>query len=378
MKRLIYFFALITNICLYAQQTYYPVTAGDGYGVRLWNSDHYKIHMGNSSEYHFGPVTSFSVKMNMSNHSDRGWTWGLHGATPIAGLNTLGDFKTSGYFQASKFITVNKGSSYRVAMNGMADGYMVGRSDDVVDKFLIHSNGNSYFNGGNIGIGTNNPGQKLEIYNPNLFNSNMGAESQDHISLTTGSIGNGNYFGGITWKTGSRRRAAITAVQEHTDSDYIGLAFFTKGTDGSGPMYESVRITRYGNVGIGTTTPDEKLAVNGNIHTKEVRVDLIGWSDFVFEKDYNLPTLKDVENHIKEKGHLKDIPSAKEVAEHGILLGDMNAKLLQKIEELTLYTIAQEKKLKVQEEHSIKKDLRIEALEERLQNIEKLIHLKKQ
>jgi hypothetical protein len=86
--------------------------------------------------------------------------------------------------------------------------------------------------------------------------------------------------------------------------------------------------------------------VNGKIHTKEVKVDLIGWSDFVFENNYNLPTLKEVENHIKEKGHLKDIPSAKEVAENGIFLGEMDSKLLQKIEELTLYTIAQEKKIK--------------------------------
>ena len=100
-----------------------------------------------------------------------------------------------------------------------------------------------------------------------------------------------------------------------------------------------------GNVGIGITTPDEKLAVNGNIHTKEVRVDLTGWSDFVFEKEYKLPTLKEVEKHIKEKGHLKDIPSAKHVEENGILLGNMDAKLLQKIEELTLYILQQQNKI---------------------------------
>ena len=104
-------------------------------------------------------------------------------------------------------------------------------------------------------------------------------------------------------------------------------------------------IVNNGKVGIGTTTPDSKLSVNGNIHTKEVKVDLIGWSDFVFEKEYNLPTLAEVENHIKEKGHLKDIPSAKEVKKNGIYLGEMNSKLLQKIEELTLYTIQQEKRL---------------------------------
>ncbi len=100
-----------------------------------------------------------------------------------------------------------------------------------------------------------------------------------------------------------------------------------------------------GNVGIGTTTPDAKLAVNGNIHTKEVKVDLIGWSDFVFKDSYKLPTLKEVEQHIKEKGHLKDIPSEEEVKKEGIYLGEMDSKLLQKIEELTLYTIEQEKRI---------------------------------
>ncbi|MGS2764555.1 hypothetical protein [Sinomicrobium sp. M5D2P9] len=94
-----------------------------------------------------------------------------------------------------------------------------------------------------------------------------------------------------------------------------------------------------GNVGINTANPDSKLAVNGVIHSKEVKVDLNGWSDFVFEDNYPLPTLEEVEQHIKEKGHLKDIPSAKEVEENGIFLGEMDAKLLQKIEELTLYMI---------------------------------------
>jgi len=100
-----------------------------------------------------------------------------------------------------------------------------------------------------------------------------------------------------------------------------------------------------GNVGIGITSPDSKLSVNGTIHTKEVKVDLLGWSDFVFKTNYNLPTLKEVEHHIEENGHLIDIPNEKEVIENGILLGEMNSKLLQKIEELTLYTIAQQKEI---------------------------------
>ncbi|UGU17922.1 hypothetical protein LS482_08580 [Sinomicrobium kalidii] len=130
--------------------------------------------------------------------------------------------------------------------------------------------------------------------------------------------------------------------------------------DGGGDVVVSAKVGRVnygedsfflgynGNAGIGTTSPDAKLAVNGVVHSKEVKVDLNGWSDFVFKEDYNLPTLEEVEQHIQEKGYLKDIPSAKEVKENGIFLGDMDAKLLQKIEELTLYTIQQQKMIKTQ------------------------------
>ena len=127
-----------------------------------------------------------------------------------------------------------------------------------------------------------------------------------------------------------------------------------------------------GNVGIGTTdTQGFKLGVNGKIAATEVKVALYtNWSDFVFEKGYNLPTLKEVEKHIEEKGHLENIPSAEEVAENGFFLGEMDAKLLQKIEELTLYTIEQEKELETQREENktIKEQLLI--LSKRLEKLE--------
>lgn len=91
---------------------------------------------------------------------------------------------------------------------------------------------------------------------------------------------------------------------------------------------------------------DGDVSVNGHIHTKEVKVDLNGWSDFVFENNYELRTLEEVEKHIAENGYLPEIPSEAEVTENGINLGEMNAKLLQKIEELTLYLIEQNKELK--------------------------------
>src|SRR5688572_15231017 len=68
----------------------YDVTAGNGYGVRFWESDHYKIHMGNSSDYKYGAVTDYSIKMNMNNDPARGWTWGVAWTTPVASINTEG------------------------------------------------------------------------------------------------------------------------------------------------------------------------------------------------------------------------------------------------------------------------------------------------
>lgn len=84
--------------------------------------------------------------------------------------------------------------------------------------------------------------------------------------------------------------------------------------------------------------------------TNEVKVEAAKWSNCVFEKDYKLPTLQEVENHINEHKHLPDIPSEAEVNENGVSLSEMQAKLLQKIEELTLYTIELNKTVKEQGE----------------------------
>lgn len=100
-----------------------------------------------------------------------------------------------------------------------------------------------------------------------------------------------------------------------------------------------------GYVGLGKSDPQNRLDVNGTVHSKEVKVDLLNWADFVFKDTYELPTIPEVEAHIKEKGHLKGIPSTKDVQENGIYLGEMNTKLLQKIEELMLYTIQQQKEI---------------------------------
>jgi hypothetical protein len=82
-----------------------------------------------------------------------------------------------------------------------------------------------------------------------------------------------------------------------------------------------------------------KLGVDGMIVGKRVVVQNTSWADFVFDADYNLSSLSEVESYIKTNKHLPGVPTTKEVLEHGIDVGDMNKIMLQKIEELTLYMI---------------------------------------
>ena len=211
-------------------------------------------------------------------------------------------------------------------------------------------------NDGSVGIGTTDPKEELHLEGNLLIDA---FESGNESGI----------FFRENFSTTNKYNLSILAY-DHSGAyadglslnAYDGISFST----GSNNRNERMRISANGNVGIGTTNPGSwKLAVNGKIRAKEIKVET-GWSDFVFKKEYNLPTLKEVETQIKEKGHLKDIPSASEVAANGIYLGEMDSKLLQKIEELTLYTIQQQKEIE-----------RLKLIEKRLFKIEKFLESKK-
>lgn len=104
-----------------------------------------------------------------------------------------------------------------------------------------------------------------------------------------------------------------------------------------------------GNVGIGILNPLHELEVKGVVRSEEVLVESYPWPDFVFEAGYALPDLRDVERYIDENGHLEYIPSAAVVEKNGIAVGEMSARLLQKIEEMTLYLIEQNKQIEALE-----------------------------
>lgn len=121
-------------------------------------------------------------------------------------------------------------------------------------------------------------------------------------------------------------------------------------TSGGAGIHERMMIAQSsGNVGIGTSSPSEKLSVNGNIRTKKLIVSQSGWPDYVFDSSYSLRSLSEVEKFIAKNKHLPDMPSASEVEENGISVGDNQALLLKKIEEITIYLIQLKKENELQQ-----------------------------
>jgi hypothetical protein len=100
-----------------------------------------------------------------------------------------------------------------------------------------------------------------------------------------------------------------------------------------------------GNVDIGSTAAQKVLNVNGSIKTRKVKVTQTEWADYVFDSSYQLAPLRQVEKFIQANKHLPEVPSAAEVKKEGLDLGENQAMLLKKIEELTLYIIQQSKEI---------------------------------
>ncbi|WP_052496119.1 hypothetical protein [Pedobacter lusitanus] len=197
---------------------------------------------------------------------------------------------------------------------------------------------------GNVGIATVKPIALLDI-GTDISNGKLGAVFGH---LPEGNLeGEGTFLGvrGTSTSTVGGKSFAL----EHSFYGKVNSSInFFRGGDkiggfialNTGNNIEQVRIDASGNVGIGTTTPTAKLSVNGNLWATEIRVDSTNpWPDYVFEPYYEKLPLTELESFIKINKHLPEIPSAGTIAKEGIDLGDMNAKLLKKVEELTLYLI---------------------------------------
>lgn len=153
---------------------------------------------------------------------------------------------------------------------------------------------------------------------------------------------------------------------------YGDIVFATRDNTGNVPSVEKVRITYDGKMGIGVDNPTEKLTVNGNIKARKVVVSQLGWSDYVFDDDYKLMPITELDTYIKNNKHLPDIPSKDEIFKKGLDIGEGHALLLKKIEELTLYVIELGKDNKKLKERLYKQDLELRKQNQILERITKL------
>ena len=203
---------------------------------------------------------------------------------------------------------------------------------------------------------------------------------EDNLTVSFGTINNnytpttGNWTGdGSTLRLNALDYSTISFHDSGNRADFIraGAGTIQLGYDGGwgqanigmpGGLWSSA-----GNLGIGTTdTRGYKLAVNGTIRSKEVKVEAGPWPDYVFKPSYRLPALNEVKAYVEKNRHLPEMPSERQVAKEGINLGEMNRLLVKKVEELTLYLIEKDRELKTQMKINQDQEQRLKKIEQKL------------
>jgi len=225
--------------------------------------------------------------------------------------------------------------------------------------FGYSQNSNPWPTTGNVGIGTSSPGVKLDV----VTNMSTGDETQNISYFGYSKLGNrtGIYIQDIRYSSPNTARSTKLLSVSGFGTTYNGYIEFnppsTTNTTKSAVSFgynnvEAMRINQDGKVriGLGTNdikTPDGyKLFVEDGILTEKVKVAVkttTNWADYVFAPDYKLMPLNEVEQFTKENNHLPNVPSAEEMVNNGLDVAQMDAKLMEKVEELTLYIIEQNK-----------------------------------
>lgn len=288
---------------------------------------------GNQSTTDFGEITGYQNVMSIKQNGIVGIAGRLSVGSSIDPNSTLLSIKGANADGSAVFggTTHNSyfhyGSSEDVFIRGGLDGSKVILNDGAL---------------GNVGIGLTNPRAKLTV-------------------LSTSVLGNNNTE---VFQMAGKNPVMLLSDQNGSDWGYIKGVTDNSATPqfpfggieiGAPPGLDVYLSTNFGpaltvhhvnnNVGIGITNPSNKLEVNGTIRSKELIVESFPWPDYVFETNYDLRSLPELEAYIKVNKHLPGIASAKEIEKNGLKVGEINKAMVEKIEELTLYIIKMQKEI---------------------------------
>lgn len=227
---------------------------------------------------------------------------------------------------------------------------VLGSSTDAL-HFTVDDSVRVVINGGNVGIGVENPQEALHV---NGAIRGGGANGQVTLKGDSGYVTIGASAQAMEFITDKEQYVFDKPIYNQSGTYNVqnsNLSFNINDTNCVTILQNS------GNVGIGTQNPNYKLDVNGTIRANEIIVNTTG-ADFVFAEDYTLRPLSEVKAFIQENKHLPEIKSAQEMQENGVGINELQTQLLQKIEELTLYILLQNEKI-------LQQEIRIKALEEK-------------
>ena len=321
----------------------------------------------------------YSIGSYAEANADHAYSFGRYALANGANSFSMGHY-TDALASGSMVIGSGINTSTKLS-NNVANSLMVGYNSDVPTLFVGASTGAGTT--GNVGIGTSTPAQKLDVagttkitHGPGdwlqLNNDNgsgfwsLNNPAPQHqlrfmfdnngttiIPFTISNNGDVSVSGNITMQTGSVNGyipvSDATGKMVWTDPSTLGIGNNHWQVN---PTNSSHIVFNTGNVSIGTnkfydsnTSTEYKLSVAGNARFESIEVSLEStWPDYVFDKEYDLAPIDEVEAFIQENKHLPNVPSETEVAENGINVAEMNAVLLRKIEEQTLYIIDLNKK----------------------------------
>lgn len=242
-----------------------------------------------------------------------------------------------------------------INMLKIGDGSFIQIGEWEADDMLSFKANKYNFNNGNVGIGVSSPQYKLDV------NGKLYLRATEHGDRWARSF--------LQWENHILTMGVPAGQYGHT------IVQIMPGGSSEGQLYsclslymaysetnkeETVRfssewnswINTSANFGLGTNDPQYKLDVRGTIRATEILVNTPSGADFVFEGNYKLRPLQEVKSYVQENHHLPEIPSAKEMQEEGMSVNEMVVKLLQKVEELTLYNIQLEERIsKLEKDH---------------------------